>query len=98
MKHFEEIIKDTKPTLVAFAHEGKEESEEVKKLATELGEKYAGRANVVVYDNHFNNYVNREFRITAYPCYILFKEGRELMRESGKKTITQLSELVERGF
>ena len=98
MKHFEEIIKEKTPTLVAFAHAGKQDVVDVKSLTDELRKKYAGKANIVEFDNSFNNYINHDFRITAYPCYILFKEGQELMRESGKKTITELSELVERAL
>ncbi|MBD5202061.1 MAG: thioredoxin family protein [Barnesiella sp.] len=98
MKHLEEIIKSNVPTLVAFAHADKAEAEEVKHLVEELRVKYDGKANIVHFDNPFNNHVSEHFRITAYPTYILFKEGEELMRESGKKTVNQLSELVERAF
>ena len=98
MKHLEEIIKEKIPTLVAFAHADKPEVEEVKQLVEQLRVKYDGKANIVHFDNPFNNRVSQDFRITAYPTYIIFKEGQELMRESGKKTITQLSELVERAF
>ncbi|MBD5219374.1 MAG: thioredoxin family protein [Bacteroidales bacterium] len=98
MKHLEEIINEKVPTLVAFAHADKAEAEEVKQMVEELRTKYAGKANIVHFDNPFNNRVSQDFRITAYPTYIVFKEGQELMRESGKKTINQLSELIERAF
>ena len=98
MKHLEEIINEKVPTLVAFAHADKAEAEEVKQMVEELRTKYAGKANIVHFDNPFNNRVSQDFRITAYPTYIVFKEGQELMSESGKKTINQLSELVERAF
>lgn len=98
MKHLEEIIHESVPTLVAFVHAGKQDAVEVKYLVDELRQKYAGKANIVKFDNSFNNRISEKFHINAYPSYILFKEGQELMRESGNKTLTQLSELVERAF
>lgn len=98
MKNLEEIIKEKVPTLVAFVHEGKEEAAEVKPIVEEVRAKYAGKAHVVYFPNHFNNRISEHYRITAYPCYILFKEGEELMRESGHKTVTELSELVDRAL
>lgn len=98
MKTLQETIKEKTPTLVAFIHEGKEDEGEIKALTEELRKKYAGKANIVDFANPFNNRISQDFRITSYPCYILFKEGQELMRESGKKTVTQLSELIERGL
>lgn len=98
MKHLEEIIKSKEPTLVAFAHADKAEAEEVKQLVEELRTAFAGKANIVHFDNPFNNQVSRHFRITAYPTYILFKDGEELMRESGKKTLDQLSEFIARAL
>ncbi|MDE6269583.1 MAG: thioredoxin family protein [Muribaculaceae bacterium] len=98
MKHLEETIKEKVPTLVVFVHEGKEEAEDVKPAVEELRAKYNGKANIVYFPNHFNNRISEHYRITAYPCYILFKEGEELMRESGHKTVTELSELVERAL
>lgn len=98
MKHLEETIKEKTPTLVAFVHAGKQDAVEVKHLVDELRQKYAGKANIVRFDNSFNNRISEDFRITAYPCFILFKEGQELMRESGNKTVTELSELIDRAL
>ncbi|MDE6484740.1 MAG: thioredoxin family protein [Duncaniella sp.] len=98
MKNLEETIKEKMPTLVAFVHEGKEEASEVKPIVEEVSAKYEGKAHVIYFPNHFNNRVSEHFRITSYPCYILFKEGEELMRESGKKTANQLGELIDRAL
>lgn len=98
MKHLEETIQEKIPTLVAFVHAGKQDAVDVKYLVDELRAKYAGKANIVNFDNSFNNRISEKFRITSYPCYILFKDGQELMRESGNKTVTELSELVDRAL
>lgn len=99
MKHLEKTINESVPTLVAFVHAGKQDVVEVKYLVDELRQKYAGKANIVRFDNSFNNRISQHFKIHEYPCYILFKYGNELMRESGdKKTVNQLSEMIDRAL
>ncbi|MDE6006230.1 MAG: thioredoxin family protein [Muribaculaceae bacterium] len=97
-KTFEEVINETVPTLVVFQHAGHQDAVEVKYMFEELRKKYDGRANVMRVDASYNEPLWTRFQVHAFPTYILFKEGQELMRESGKKTIGELSQLVERGF
>ncbi len=98
MKKLEEKLAEKTPSLVAFIHENEQDAAEVKQLAEELQAKYGEKANVFCVDSSFNRPVIRKYNVNAYPTWILFKEGEELMRESGKKTVTHLSELIERAF
>ncbi len=98
MKKFEEVIHESKPTLAAFMHAAEHDAVEVKYLTEELRKKYADKANIARVDTSFNRQMIEKFRLNTYPTWILFKEGQELMRESGNKTVTELSELVERAF
>lgn len=97
-KTFEEVINETVPTLVVFQHAGRHNAVDVKYMAEELKDKYNGRANVMRVDASYNEPLWTRFQVHAFPTYILFKEGQELMRESGEKTIGELSQLVERGL
>lgn len=97
-KTFEEVIKETVPTLVVFQHAGRHNSVDVKYMTEELKEKYNGRANVMRVDASYNEPLWTRFQVHAFPTYILFKEGQELMRESGNKTVGEISQLVERGL
>lgn len=97
-KTFVQVINEATPCLVVFQHAGRQDAVEVKYLFEELKKKYDGRANVMRVDASYNEPLWTRYQVHAFPTYILFKEGQELMRESGKKTIGQLSELVERAL
>lgn len=97
MKTFEEKIKETVPTLVVFLHHGSQNAVDVKYLTEEVKAKYEGRANVVRADDPHGK-LKVSYRLEEYPTYIVFKEGQELMRESGKKTVAELSEMIERSL
>lgn len=97
MKTFEEKIKETIPTLVVFQHHGSQDAVEVKYLTDELRIKYSGRANVARADDPHGK-LKVTYRLNEYPTWIVFKEGQELMRESGKKTVGDLSDMIERSL
>ncbi|MDE7181387.1 MAG: thioredoxin family protein [Muribaculaceae bacterium] len=97
-KTFEEVIKESIPTLVIFQHAGRNDAVEVKYIFDELKKKYEGKANVMRVDASYNEPLWTRFQVRQFPTYILFKEGQELMRESGEKTANKLSELIERGL
>ena len=49
-------------------------------------------------DASYDHRLKRQYDIKAYPTWILFKSGEELMRETGRKTADQLEKMVERAF
>lgn len=98
MKSFVEKIKESVPTLVVFQHAGNQDAVEVKYLIQELKSKFADRANIERVDASYNGEYKVHYKLEEYPTYILFKEGQELMRESGKKTAAQLEEMIQRGL
>ena len=97
MKTFKEIIKESKPTLVVFMHPGKQDAVEIKYMFDAVKNKYAGKANTARVDDTHGQ-LKVEYRLEEYPTYIVFKEGQELMRESGRKTESQLEEMIERAL
>lgn len=96
MKTFEETIKESTPSLVVFFHSGQQP--EVAGIIEELRKKYEGKANILRVDESYDQRIAQNYSVKALPAYVLIKEGQELMRESGKKTISELSELIERAF
>lgn len=96
--YFEETIKRSNPTLIAFIHAAGQDAVDVKYLTEELQAKYGDKVNIQRADVSYNHHIANKFRLSKYPTWVLFKEGEELMRESGKKTVTELSELVERAL
>ncbi len=97
MKTFEEKIKETIPTLVVFQHHGSQDAVAVKYLTDTLRVKYSGKANIMRADDPHGK-LKVSYRLNEYPTWIVFKEGQELMRESGHKTESQLSEMIERAL
>lgn len=97
MKTFKETIKESKPTLVVFMHPGSQDAVEIKYLIDEIKNKYAGKANTARVDDTHGQ-LKVEFRLNEYPTFIIFKEGQELMRESGRKTESQLEEMIQRAL
>lgn len=97
MKTFEEKIKESIPTLVVFLHPGSQNAVDVKYLTEEVKAKYEGKANVARADDPHGK-LKVTYRLEEYPTWIVFKEGQELMRESGKKTASQLEDMIERSL
>lgn len=94
MKTFEKVIKESKPTLVVFIHHGAQDAVEVKYLMDSIKTEYDGRANVARADDPYGK-LKEEFRLEEYPTYILFKEGQELARRSGKTKENELSDMIK---
>ena len=98
MKNLEEKIAEKTPSLVAFVHAAEHDAVDVKYITEELSAIYGDKVNIIRVDSSYNRPVIRKYNLNAYPTWILFKEGQELMRESGEKTVNQLSQLIERAF
>ena len=98
MKTFEETISESKPSLVVFIHAGMQDVVSIKYLEEDLKKKYADKVNFLRVDSSYDHRVARDYNLDAYPTYVLFKEGQELMRESGDKTVTELSDMIDRAF
>lgn len=98
MKKIEEVIKESKPTLLVFTHDGKQDSGEVTHLLDEIRNHYMDAINILILDTTRDGKMNMRFHLKDYPTYILFKEGEELMRESGRKSIGQLDDMVKRAY
>lgn len=96
MKTLKEAIGESKPSLVVFIHSGQQTDDEINRNLDELREKYGDRVNVIRVDASYDQRVKRDYKLGTFPTYVLFKEGEELMRESGDKSIGELEELISR--
>lgn len=96
MKTFEDRINEGIPSLAVFMHAGSQDAAEIKRLADGLRAKYGDRINLMRVDASYDHRLKKQYDIKAYPTWILFKRGEELMRETGHKTLGDLEKLVER--
>ncbi|MDE6267823.1 MAG: thioredoxin family protein [Muribaculaceae bacterium] len=94
MKHLQEAISSSTPTLVVFRHAGDDDAADIMSMVETLKAEYAGRANVISVDSSYNGNVKTHFKLREYPTWVLYKEGQELMRESGKKSQAKLEEMI----
>ncbi|MBD5171796.1 MAG: thioredoxin family protein [Bacteroidales bacterium] len=98
MDKLEKTLSASEPTLVAFIHAAESNAVDVKYILEELKKQYDGRARVIRVDSSYNRPVIERYKLSEYPTFILFKEGQELMRESGEKTVGELAQLIDRAL
>lgn len=98
MKTFESRIKEGIPSMVVFLHAGSQDAVEIKYLAEGLRKHFGERINLMRVDASYDHRLKKEYDILKYPTWILFKDGEELQRETGKKSLTELIEMANRAF
>lgn len=98
MKTFQDRIGEGIPSLAVFMHAGEQDAAEIKRLAEGLRKEYGERINLMRVDASYDHRLKKQYDIKAYPTWILFKRGEELMRETGHKTLGDLTKMVERAF
>ncbi len=98
MKSLEAKIKGTVPTLVVFQHVNEPDAENVNSLLNELRAQYGERVNIESINASHNGNIKVSYKIKEYPTWILYKEGEELMRESGHKTVAHLTDMIQRAL
>ena len=98
MKTFADRVNEGIPSLAVFMHAAAQDAAEIKRTAEALRKEYGDRINILRVDASYDHRLKRRFDIKAYPTWIVFKKGEELMRESGHKTVSDLSKMVERAF
>jgi thioredoxin 2 len=94
---FDEVVRDARvPVFVdfwaAWCGPCRMVAPEVKKLATKM----AGSAIVLKVDTDAQPEVAGRFDIRSIPTFIVFREGKPVVRESGARNASGLAELVAR--
>lgn len=98
MKKFEEIIKESVPTLVVFQHAANQDAVDSKYLIEELKHDFDGSVNIVRVDASYDGEIKVRYKLEEYPTWILYKDGQELMRESGRKSKAELTDMLQRAL
>lgn len=98
MKTFEEKLSENKPSLVLFIHANEQDKDTLDQLADGVRQQYGDRVNVMRVDASTDHRLKNLYNVHVYPTWILFKKGEELMRESGHKTVGDLSQMVDRAI
>lgn len=92
--NFESIINDSRPVIVDFhalwCGPCKVQSPILKELAAELGEKI----KVIKIDVDQNNSIAGKYQIQSVPTLIVFKNGKQVWRQSGVVTKPSLYDVL----
>ena len=88
--HFESLIQENRPVVVDFhalwCSPCKIQSPILKEIASELGD----RIKVIKIDVDQNNEIASKYNIQSVPTLIIFKNGKQLWRQSGVVSKSQL--------
>jgi thioredoxin 1 len=61
----------------------------------ELAEEYQGRANLVTIEARENMETSKQYAIRGVPTVIVFRDGQEVQRTSGAKTLAEMREWLD---
>lgn len=98
MLKFESRINEGIPSLVVFIHAASQNAVDIKYLAEGLRKHFGERINIMRVDASYDHRLKHQYNILHYPTWVLFKDGQELQRETGVKTLQELIDMVDRAF
>jgi thioredoxin 1 len=96
--NFDTVIQDPRPVIVDFhalwCSPCKMQSPILKELATELGDK----VRVIKIDVDQNNEIAGRYNVQSVPTLIIFKNGKQVWRQSGVATKAQLYDVLKQSI
>ena len=95
---FESVIQDTRPVIVDFhalwCNPCKMQSPILKEVAAELGDK----VRVIKIDVDQNSEIAGRYNVQSVPTLIIFKNGKQIWRQSGVATKSQLKDVLSQNM
>lgn len=96
MESFKDIIQSSKPTLVDFfatwCGPCKAMAPVLDQLKTDMGDK----VRILKIDVDKNQQVAAKFQVRGVPTFVLFKEGKQVWRQSGGISIHELKSQIQK--
>lgn len=91
MSNFNEIINSEKPVLVDFFAEWCGPCKTMSPILKDVAKQVQGKAKIIKIDVDKNQQVASVYQVRGVPTLILFKNGKQIWRQSG---VVQANELV----
>ena len=97
MAKFTDIINDTKPVLVDFSAEWCGPCKMLAPILKQVKETLGNKAKIVKIDVDKNQAIAAKFQVRGVPTMIIFKDGKQVWRQSGVLQANQLVDILN-GF
>lgn len=95
MEKFNELIQSAKPVLVDFYAEWCGPCQMMKPRLLDVAERLGNEAKIVQIDIDKEKALAERFRIQSVPTLIIFKNGKQLWRQSGIISTHALAKLLQ---
>ena len=95
MENFNELIQSHKPVLIDFYAEWCTPCKMMKPRLLEVAEVIGEKAKIVTVDVDKEKKITERFRIQSVPTLIIFKDGKQLWRQSGIISANALIKLLK---
>ena len=94
MASFKDIINSDQPVLVDFFAEWCAPCKTMSPILKEVAEKVQGKAKIIKIDVDKNQQAAGAYQVRGVPTLILFKNGKQLWRQSGVVSSIELINLI----
>lgn len=98
MASFKDIINSDQPVLVDFFAEWCGPCKSMSPILKEVAEKVQGKAKVIKIDVDKNQQAASVYQVRGVPTLILFKNGKQLWRQSGVVSSNDLINLINQNI
>ena len=95
MEKFNELIQSAKPVLVDFYAEWCGPCQKMKPTLLDVAERLGDEVKIILVDIDKEQKLSERFRIQSVPTLIIFKNGKQLWRQSGVISTNALIKLLK---